>query len=217
MPTLEFPKYSYILYINYFGLCGARCKALSQMYPNLIVDNTQAFFDEYVGLASFNSLRKFFRVQNGAYLYCSKTVDDNFDRDNLILEPVFMHENYNLFVENELKLDNESEIKYISGRVEKFMQDVDLESAKSIRRTLYNEYNHVLWEHNLIKLELGDSVPYCYPFRTQDGKFLKKLESGEFILLNLWGNNPKLAQEFDVIAFPLDDENYARGIINYFK
>jgi hypothetical protein len=43
------------------------------------------------------------------------------------------------------------------------------------------------------------------------------LESGEFILLNLWGNNPKLAQEFDVIAFPLDDENYARGIINYFK
>ena len=204
-PVCEFPQNSFILYINYFGLCTDKCLELAGMYQNLIVDNTQAFYCEHIGLASFNSLRKFFKVQNGSYLYCKKELPDVFECDSLYLEPVFMHENYNHFVENELILNTETEIKYMSADVENYMHNVDFTFAKNIRRSLYEQYGTAFDKFNLLELSLGDSVPYCYPFKTNDEEFLKKLESGKFILLKLWDNNPKQAQDSDVIAFPLGD------------
>ena len=86
MPLCEFNKNDFILYINYFGLCDENCKTLEKKYPNIIIDNTQSFYSKPSGLASFNSLRKFFKVQNGAYLYTKISINTNFQTDNLKLE-----------------------------------------------------------------------------------------------------------------------------------
>lgn len=103
-------KNDFILYINYFGLCYENCTKLAKLYSNLIVDNTQSFYCKSIGLASFNSLRKFFKVQNGAYLHINKILEEKFTVDSLNLSPVLFHENYSEFVHNELILDSEKEI-----------------------------------------------------------------------------------------------------------
>ena len=136
MPDCEFPKESYILYINYFGLFTKNCKILSEKYKNLITDNTQAFYAPNFGIATFNSLRKFFPVQNGAYLQIEKEPNLNFIKDNLKLETAGIEENYDLFKLNELKLNNE-EVKLISPSVEDVMAQINYEKDKLIFKGIY--------------------------------------------------------------------------------
>ena len=215
LPVCEFPANSYILYINYFGLCRKNCINLAAKYPNLIVDNTHDFYCEPIGLSSFNSLRKFFKVQNGAYLFCEKTLDEAFEEDDLCLSPVLMSENYDLFVKNELILNKETEIKNISHSVDEFVKNINYEKDKMMRRNLYKNYEFVLGKYNFLNFELDEeSIPYCYPFCAKDKDFLEKLDNGNFVLLKLWGKSNEPAFE-EVIAFPLQDEKYAKKIIAY--
>lgn len=58
-PQKEFPKEDYILYPNYFGICGANVQKLVKIYPKLIVDNAHAYYDKPLGFACFNAGHKF--------------------------------------------------------------------------------------------------------------------------------------------------------------
>ena len=82
MPTEKFKPNDFILYPNYFGICTNNVKELEKRYKNLIVDNSHAFYAKPAGLASFNSLRKFFQMQygimSGAYLYTEKILNRPF-------------------------------------------------------------------------------------------------------------------------------------------
>lgn len=214
MPMREFNKNDFILYINYFGLCENNCKKLSKIYPNLIIDNTQSFYSQPLGLASFNSLRKFFKVQNGAYLYTDKTLDEKFSTDNLKLEPVLFQDNYNKFVRNEQILDDES-IKTISPEVEKQMRNFDFDNDKFFRQKLFEKYSKIFDKYNLIKLPSERySVPFCYPFSTKNEKILSKLS--QFTLLRLWKEIPKNYPEYEflnnTVALALNDESYCEKI-----
>ena len=68
-PAQDFPKYSYILYPNYFGICGANVNKLEELYPNLIVDNAHAFYLPPQGFACFNAEHKFKSDTTASYLY----------------------------------------------------------------------------------------------------------------------------------------------------
>ena len=58
-PEKKFPKYDYILYPNYWGVCGKNVHELTQKYPKLIVDNAHAYYDKPSGFACFNAGHKF--------------------------------------------------------------------------------------------------------------------------------------------------------------
>lgn len=218
LPTEKLKKNDFILYTNYFGINSKNCKKLAKKYPNIIIDNSQGFFSEPLGLASFNSLRKFFNVQNGAYLFTSKQLEQVFEVDKIELQPVSMQENYEKFLKNELFLDAQKQIKTISPKVEKMMNDIDFE-AESIKRVrIFKQYEKVLKNFNNIQLDLniGD-VPYCYPFSPNSEIIKRKLWSKNLVLLQLWKNFPKsfIESEFlnDTIALPLDNAEYAEKII----
>ena len=224
MPDCEFPKDSYILYINYFGLFTDNCEILSAKYRNFICDNTQAFYAPNFGLATFNSLRKFFPVQNGAYLQIEKEIEMNFETDNLKLKTneilrgkIFRHSeqcvesenfaplndvcgeiiDYEQFRQNELILNNEP-IKLISAEVEKQMDDIDFENDKKRRIEMFNKYAKEFSRYNLIKLPpLEDSIPYCYPLCTNNNDIAGKL-SGKTIL-RLWDDIPKSFPEYEFL------------------
>lgn len=205
MPTCEFPKDSYVLYINYFGLFENNCKILAEKYKNLITDNTQGFYAKHYGIASFNSLRKFFAVQNGAYLQIEKEPDLKFERDNLKLKTADMQDNYELFKQNELTLNNEP-IKLISPDVEVQMGKMDFIQDKKQRIIVYNKYSQVFDKYNLIKPPpLNDNIPYCYPLCTENKEIPKKLEG--LTILRLWDEIPKSFPEYEflynVAALPL--------------
>lgn len=218
LPTEKFKKNDFILYTNYFGINSKNCKKLAKKYPNIIIDNSQGFFSEPLGLASFNSLRKFFNVQNGAYLFTSKQLEQVFEADKIELQPVSMQEDYEKFLKNELFLDSQKQIKTISPKVEKMMNDIDFE-AESIKRVrIFKQYEKVLKNFNNIQLDLniGD-IPYCYPFSPNSEIIKRKLWSKNLVLLQLWKNFPKsfVESEFlnDTIALPLDNAEYAEKII----
>lgn len=218
LPTEKLKKNDFILYTNYFGINSKNCKKLAKKYPNIIIDNSQGFFSEPLGLASFNSLRKFFNVQNGAYLFTSKQLEQVFEVDKIELQPVSMQEDYEKFLKNELFLDAQKQIKTISPKVEKMMNDIDFE-AESIKRVrIFKQYEKVLKNFNNIQLDLniGD-VPYCYPFSPNSEIIKRKLWSKNLVLLQLWKNFPKsfIESEFlnDTIALPLDNAEYAEKII----
>lgn len=206
LPSENFNKNDFILYINYFGLCNDNCKKLSEIYPNIIIDNTQAFYAENLGLASFNSLRKFFNVQNGAYLYTKKVLKEEFEEDKFLFSPVTMQKNYEKFVQNELLLDNEN-IKFIYPKIEDEMRTLDLNQDKLKRREKFLEYHQKFHEYNLIKLDLGNQIPYCYPLSATDKKVLNTLSDRNIPLLSLWGNIPKEFNEYkflnNTVALPL--------------
>ena len=218
LPTEKFKKNDFILYTNYFGINSKNCKKLAKKYPNIIIDNSQGFFSEPLGLASFNSLRKFFNVQNGAYLFTSKQLEQVFEVDKIELQPVSMQEDYEKFLKNELFLDAQKQIKTISPKVEKMMNDIDFE-AESIKRVrIFKQYEKVLKNFNNIQLDLniGD-IPYCYPFSPNSEIIKRKLWSKNLVLLQLWKNFPKsfIESEFlnDTIALPLYNAEYAEKII----
>ena len=218
LPTEKLKKNDFILYTNYFGINSKNCKKLAKKYPNIIIDNSQGFFSEPLGLASFNSLRKFFNVQNGAYLFTSKQLEQVFEVDKIELQPVSMQEDYEKFLKNELFLDSQKQIKTISPKVEKMMNDIDFE-AESIKRVrIFKQYEKVLKNFNNIQLDLniGD-IPYCYPFSPNSEIIKRKLWSKNLVLLQLWKNFPKsfIESEFlnDTIALPLDNAEYAEKII----
>lgn len=218
LPTEKFEENDFILYTNYFGINFKNCKNLAKKYPNLIVDNSHSFFCKPLGLASFNSLRKFFNVQNGAYLFTSKQLGQVFDVDKIGLQPVSMQENYEKFLKNELFLDSQKQIKAISPKVEKMMNDIDFE-AESIKRVrIFKQYEKVLKNFNNIQLDLNSGdIPYCYPFSPNSEIIKRKLWSKNLVLLQLWKNFPKsfIESEFlnDTIALPLDNAEYAEKII----
>lgn len=58
-PKTEFPEEDFILYPNYFGICGVNTEKLVGKYPKLIVDNAHAYFDKPSGFACFNAGHKF--------------------------------------------------------------------------------------------------------------------------------------------------------------
>lgn len=58
-PIIDFKKSDYILYPNYWGICRKNVKKLVNIYPNLIVDNAHAYYDEPKGFACFNAGHKF--------------------------------------------------------------------------------------------------------------------------------------------------------------
>lgn len=208
MPLDNFPKDAFVLYINYFGMCGDNCRKLEKKYSNLIADNTHAFYSENFGLASFNSLRKFFPVQNGAYLYTDRILDENFEQDKMLFTPVTMQENYEKFVKNELVLDKEN-IKYIYSETENFMRDYDFEKDKKIRLEMFKKYDKKYGKFNKIKLfPKGNEIPYCYPLSTDDEKILSELENIKTPLLSVWGKIKKEFPEYEflnnTVAIPLN-------------
>ena len=171
-----------------------------------------------MGLASFNSLRKFFNVQNGAYLFTSKILEQEFQTDEIELTPISMQKNYEKFLKNELFLDSQKDIKIISPKVEQEMENIDLEKEKHKRIELFKQYAQVFDEYNNIPTTLKDGkIPYCYPFSPNNEKIKQKLWAKNLTLLQLWKNFPKsfIESEFlnDTIALPLDNAEYAEKII----
>jgi len=223
IPAEKFPQNAYILYTNYFGLCSGNCNDLAKKYNNLIVDNSHAFFSDTAGLASFNSLRKFFNVTNGAYLFTGKILPDTLVRDTLSLPAAMFGQDYEQFVRNELFLDTETNTKLISSEVETKMTTIDFQKEKDRRLMLFEKYRKIFYRDNLIKLlPEKNEVPYCYPFCPAPecaGYYSKIFQKHNIKLLKLWKDFPdKFAESrFNMTAaLPLDDIETAEKIFKIF-
>ncbi len=220
MPSVQFEKNDFILYTNYYGICAKNVKLLSSIYKNLIVDNSQAFYMPKYGIASFNSVRKFFGVPDGAFLYCDKKSDENLQTDKTSVTR-FVHllkridssarEGYNDFRQSDKSLDDEP-VKLMSCITKALIKNIDICSAKQKRLMNFNFLHENLKNINKLKFELDkDDVPMVYPFLSEKEGLKEKLIKNKIYVATYWNNLPDSYKEsvFQKYIVPLPiDQRY---------
>lgn len=200
-PVMDFNENDFILYPNYFGLCSENVFKLSKKYKNLIVDNAHNFYMPDCGLASFNSLRKFFNVKDGAYLYISKKLDEDIVKDDYFYEKFCGCLNYEQLVENEQRLDSE-DIKLISDCTEEHFSYINLEEQKTLRLKKFRKFHDRFGASNDLEIKLGEyDVPFVYPYLIKDEDAGKKLEQEGYLILRYWESLPENFTEYDFYKY----------------
>lgn len=106
-PDSEIPENDFILYPNYWGICGENIKKLAEKYPNLIVDNAHAYYDKPSGLACFNAGHKFGYENSVLWIKSENGTDDYIQIDEYAIkrQQIFcnLHNEYKSI--NNLKID----------------------------------------------------------------------------------------------------------------
>ena len=210
MPAKTFSADDFILYVNYFGVCGLKVDILASRYPNLIVDCAQAYFARPKGLASFSSPRKFFGVPDGGVAYGVETAEYDEDVSDIRKGHLFERKEngvtsrgYELFRKSEASLEG-AEVFSMSAFTRNSLSRVDMGLAKE-RRFANFAY---LKEHLPTSFPLAiaeDDVPMAYPYITDDSVLRVRLISDKIFIALYWsgvsncGDMPKR-----ILPLPID-------------
>lgn len=197
MPAQNFNNEDFILYPNYFGICTKNVEVLSQKYKNLIIDNAHSFYSKPYGLATFNSLRKFFQpiygIKDGAYLYCDKILDKNFEQAKNYETVEYNFEN---IVKNENKLDEE-DILLMSKTSKTLISTINFEDEKTKRIQNFQNLHQKYKELNELQLNLEeDEIPFVYPLLTKDESLGYELEKEGLMIFRYWNGIPNKFEEY---------------------
>lgn len=193
LPNTEFEEDDFVLYTNYFGLCGSQIDKLSAKYKYLIIDNSQGFFEEAKGFASFYSPRKFFGVPDGGYLYCPKEYEMPLEQDisvnryrHLLNRLEFGAEKaYCYFTENEQLIDTEN-IKWMSLSTRKLLDSIDYKRCIERRKRNF-EYLHThLKDINDYAIKTQQGVPMVYPLLVNKAGIREKLIENKIFIPTYW-------------------------------
>lgn len=186
------PKFNYtdikkdevFLYINYFGIKNKFIYSLTSKTTNVIIDNSQAFYNIPPKniIASFYSARKFFGVADGAYLYTSKILDNNFEQDissermkHLLKRIEYGATNaYSDFIKDENSLIEEP-IKKMSKITDKLLSSIPYDEYLKIRNNNFYFLHNKLKSYNKLKIKDDIAAPLCYPFWIKNGIELKEI------------------------------------------
>ncbi len=193
------------LYTNYFGLKQNCVKRLADVYgERLVVDNAQAFFAEPIrGIDTFYSVRKFFGVPDGAFLYTTKKMDQEIEQDvsyermSHLLKRVDLgaEAGYMDFRNNDDALCNQP-VRRMSKLTEAISSGIDFEASKQQRRTNYTFLDNALNASNRIHLALdSEAVPMVYPYWTDDASLRQKLIKNKVFVATYWPNVKEWAKE----------------------
>lgn len=236
-PILDFEisESECLLYTNYFGIKQDFVVALSLQVPNLIIDNTQAFFSEpLANVDTFYSCRKFFGVADGAYLQARKQSNIKFeqdvssDRTSHLLKSIDIgvEEGYKNFVENDNLLKN-NPIRLMSRLTERMLESIDYEACKAIRKANFEFLNDKLKSVNKLKFKTQDiEAPLCYPLLVDKENIRNRLISKRVFIPTYWPNvfiwtSEKMFEYYlakNLIPLPIDhryDEHDMQRIVNY--
>ena len=186
------------LYTNYFGLKQGWVKRLAQVYGNqLMVDNAQAFYAEpQQGIDTFYSVRKFFGVSDGAYLYTETWLEQKLEQDVSFNRMIHLLKRIDLGAEEgyqDFRINDDSlceqDIKTMSRLTEAVVYGVDYETAKRKRRENYAFMDKALKDSNRIHLRLDDdAVPMVYPYLTDDETLRQRLIENKVFVATYWPN-----------------------------
>ncbi len=192
-PLCSFPPDGFILYPDYFGICGIIIDELLKIYPNLIIDNAHAFFSEPKGKACFYSLRKFFpKLRDGAFLYTTKTANINMEKDNFKYE--YCELSYEELCKNEIRLDKEN-IKYMSDYTLSYFSKINLNEEKQKYIDNFRFYEKKYGINNNLEINISlNTAPYKYPYLAQNieqaDEIVKELAKDGKIIFKYWNNMP---------------------------
>lgn len=186
-----------LLYTNYFGLKQGFINQLSKQIPNLIIDNSQAFFsDPLPGVDTFYSCRKFFGVPDGAYLQLNSNDRLSISKDNSINRFSHLIKNidlgveagYNDFIENNVAL-NYVEIREMSTLTRKILAGINYDYCKKKRNENYLFLKRFLEDYNELPTDNHEvNGPMVYPLLTSNSALRKNLIDRKIYIPTYWPN-----------------------------
>ena len=195
MPAREFSREDFIIYNNYFGCNGKRVNELAKLYPNLIVDNAQAFYSQPNCRAMIYSPRKFFGLPDGGILRGK-------DIPSLKLEQGHSYEvtshllkrhdygaqaGYQDFCTNDEALEKYP-LEGMSKLTKTLMGNIDYVSVKETRLANFKYLQNNLSTSFPISMSTDD-VPLIYPFWVKNGDELRtRLIKKEIFCARYWPN-----------------------------
>lgn len=192
LPKEDFPAQDYIIYNNYFGVCGKKVELLSKHYPNLIVDNAQSFYTRPQCRAAIYSPRKFFGLPDGGIV-----VGNDIPRIDLpraeswndmmhLIKRVDINASagYGDFVKSDENMEV-APMLAMSKLTTALMGNIDAESA-AFRREENFAY---LREHlpTSFPMDLSaDDVPMVYPYITDNSRLRSLLIQEKIYVASYW-------------------------------
>lgn len=186
------------LYTNYYGVCRHIVEDVRMQCENLIIDNSQAFYDKSLaGVDTFYSARKFFGTPDGAYLYTDKILNNDIERDTSyqrmehLLKRIDLgaEQGYADFKQNDDSLIN-NPIRTMSELTRRLLSNIDYEGIKERRRNNFIYLHAQLSGLNRLNLNLSEQmVPMVYPLWIDSGSSIKqKLLSNRIFVATYWPN-----------------------------
>lgn len=185
------------LYTNYFGIKSLEVTKISKTCPNLIIDNSQAFFEKpLAGIDTFYSPRKFLGVPDGSYLYTDKYLqielvrDKSFTRFSHLIKRIEEGAEiaYGDFKANDESIKGQS-IKLMSSLTQALLCNVDYNNVIEVRKRNFLFINENLKNINKLKLpDLLDFVPMVFPFWTDKVALRNLLIQNKIFIAQYWPN-----------------------------
>jgi len=189
-----------LLYINYFGLMTPVIKALRLKPGNLIVDNSQAFYDTPIdGVPTFYSPHKFFGVPDGGFAYVEqvKAIDLETDCSGGRIAHLIRRmegsaqEGYPDFRTNEERL-NQLPMRKISVLTKRLLKNIDFDKVEKRRLLNFKALHRTLNPLNELTplIDLADyTAPMAYPFlRKGNDELRRHLINHKIYLPTYWPN-----------------------------
>lgn len=225
LPEQDFPREDFIVYNNYFGVLGQNVETLSQIYPNLIVDNAQAFYSKPNCRAVIYSPRKFFGLPDGGILRGKDIplLNLQIGTSTSVISHLLKRlesgaeAGYEDFVINDSKLDSYP-VQSMSKLTRALMGNIDYEGAKEKRLSNFAFLRQHLKTDFPILMSMDD-VPLVYPLLIENGSELRnKLISNKIFCARYWPNvldNCKVQSlEYhlakNIVSLPID-QRYGEG------
>jgi hypothetical protein len=168
-----------LIYINFFGLKEAYAKKLSvQLGTQVIIDNTHSLFSSgYESSWSFNSLRKFFGLPDGAQILGPKGTSADINHLEVNSHYRFEHltkrlegcveEGYAIFKENEAMTWKHRSCRQISNMGRLLFSGLDSAYVREQRRSNFYFLHKALGSTNQLSASLfsdPEAVPFSYPY-----------------------------------------------------
>lgn len=195
MPDKDFPINDYIIYNNYFGVLGNNVKKMALCYPNLIVDNAQAFYSQTQCLAAVYSPRKFFGLPDSGILvgknipFLELPQGHSFEVSSHLLKRIDFGAQaaYTDFTSNDEALE-QYPLEKISNLSLTLMGNIDYEFVKKRRLDNFNILQQNIPTDFPISMA-EDDVPLVYPLLVEDGNSIRtKLIQNQIFCARYWPN-----------------------------
>jgi hypothetical protein len=194
--NIKLEKNEKIFYVNYFALKSLYINKLVDIYfDNIIIDNTQAFFENPLkNIDTIYSPRKFFGVSDGGYLSTNKLLNQPFELDESYTNSVqllgridknasFFYVDYQIAEE---RLINQS-IKKMSKLTQRILSSIDYERVIKKRKKNFIYLHEKLRNMNLINIPSDlNFVPFVYPLMTENKNLRQKLIENKIYIAKYW-------------------------------
>ncbi|WP_407896935.1 hypothetical protein [Ferrigenium sp. UT5] len=226
-PGVRLANGEWLLYVNYFGVCGAKVDALLHRFSpaQIVLDYSQSFFSPPHGqaLATIYSPRKFFGVPDGGLLYSQIPISSpdevdvaSFARTEHLIKRLgdSPEAGYAAYQRAEESLAD-LEPRTMSRLSERILASVDFESVRRIRKENFKLLHNRLGDDGGLLAEMDErDVPLCYPYQARDVGLRHRLISNRIFVATYWGDaldrlTPDRADRLVRNMFPLPiDQRY---------